>query len=152
MNTEMAGKELSATQQKMLEEETRKERIRRERSERAKRDLEGKGGRPKGSKNKLTLLREVVLAKAENMVLDDWTDVVQTTLNMAKAGDSTCLKILWDRVIPSKRAIDSSKDGIDKMNITINVEGLEVKAVMGEKSKEPIEDAEYEEVTVESDG
>ena len=100
-----------------------------------------RNGRPKGAKNKLTLLREAVLNKAEHMVLSDWEEVVQTTLAMAKAGDTTCLKILWDRVIPSKRAIDSSSDGTDKLNITINVSGMEVRTVMDE----PI-DAEFEDV------
>ena len=91
-----------------------------------------RNGRPKGAKNKLTLLREAVLNKAETMVLEDWEEVVQTTLTMAKAGDSTALKILWDRVIPSKRAVDDSAGTKDKLNITINVQGLEVKSVMGE--------------------
>jgi hypothetical protein len=98
-------------------------------------------GRTKGAKGKLTLLREAVLEKAETMVLKDWEDVVQQTLTLAKEGDSTCLKILWDRVIPSKRAIDESKSTKDKLNITINVEGMAVKAVMDE----PVE-AEFTEV------
>lgn len=100
-----------------------------------------KNGRPKGAKNKLTLLREAVLNRAETMVLDDWEEVVQTTLTMAKAGDATALKILWDRVIPSKRAVDTDSGANDKLNITINVSGLEVKTVLDE----PI-DAEFEDV------
>lgn len=75
------------------------------------------------------------------MVLDDWEEVVQTTLTMAKAGDATALKILWDRVIPSKRAVDTDSGANDKLNITINVSGLEVKTVLDE----PI-DAEFEDV------
>jgi len=99
-------------------------------------------GRPKGAKGKLTLLREAVLAKAENMVLSDWEEVVQTTLDMAKGGDTTCLKILWDRVIPSKRAVDPNAIDAGKRDIVINISGLEVKKVMDES----VVDAEYVEV------
>ena len=82
-------------------------------------------GRPKGSKNKLTILREAVLANAENIVLENWEELVQCTVALAKAGDPTALKILWDRVIPAKRAIEE-KSKEDKLNITINVNGMEV--------------------------
>jgi len=100
-----------------------------------------KGGRPKGSKNKLTLLREAVLEKAEEMVLSDWEEVVRNTIDLAKQGDTTCLKILWDRVIPSKRAIDPTEKDKNP-DITINISGLEVTRVLDE----PVE-AEYTEYT-----
>lgn len=138
---------LSVTQQKILEQQQLKDRVKQRQIARAK--ALPHTGRPKGAKGKLTLLREAVLAKAENMVLDDWEEVVETTLEMAKGGDTTCLKILWDRVIPSKRAIDTSSEGTDKMNVTINIGGLEVKSVMGE----PAVEGEFVEVTVgEEDG
>ena len=101
-----------------------------------------KSGRPKGAKGKLTLLREAVLNKAETMVLEDWEEVVQTTLTMAKAGDATALKILWDRVIPSKRAIDTDAGATDKLNITINVAGMEVRTVMDEPIDVEFEDTD----------
>ena len=102
-------------------------------------------GRPKGSNNKLTLLREAVLANAEHIVLENWEDLVQTTVALAKAGDSTALKILWDRVIPAKRAIEE-KSKEDKLNITINVNGMEVGEIFDADAK--IVDAEI----VEKDG
>lgn len=99
-------------------------------------------GRPKGAKGKLTLLREAVLAKAEDMVLSDWEEVVRTTIDMAKEGNPICLKILWDRVIPSKRAVDPAAVDAGKRDIVINISGLEVKKVMDES----VVDAEYVEV------
>jgi len=39
---------------------------------RKKQFKKGQGGRPKGAKNKVTLLREAVLANAETTVLDKW--------------------------------------------------------------------------------
>ena len=82
------------------------------------------GGRPAGSKNKLTLLREAVLANAEEIVLDNWEDLVQATVTLAKAGDSTALKILWDRVVPAKKAVEvTGKDG-GEFGVKIVIEAL----------------------------
>jgi hypothetical protein len=140
-STETTGT-TSLTKERMLEKAKKLE----ERKEKRRKQLQlnrekgGKGGRPVGSKNKLTLLREAVLEKAEHMVLEDWEEVVRNTIDLAKAGDTTCLKILWDRVIPSKRAIDSTEKNKNP-EITINISGLEVKRVMDE----PVE-AEFTEV------
>jgi hypothetical protein len=90
-------------------------------------------GRPKGSRGKLTLLREAVLHNSETLVLKDFEDIVKATLELAKAGDSTCLKIIWDRIIPSKRAINEVEDGKeDKLNISISIQGMEVGSIGGE--------------------
>ena len=101
-------------------------------------------GRRKGSRNKVTILREAVLQKAENLVLDQWVELVQTTIDLAKKGDSTCIKILWDRVIPAKRAVEEKDGKEDKLNINITIKGMEVESTFGEKET-PI-DADYEEV------
>ena len=98
-------------------------------------------GRPKGSKNKVTLLKEAVLASSEELVLHNWVKLVQKTIDLAEEGDTTALKILWDRVIPSKRAIDTTAEGKDNRSITINISGLEVKSV-----EDSTFDAEYEEI------
>lgn len=133
----------SSTRDRMLEAAKAKAEKKKARQKQLKENRENASkplGRPKGSKNKLTLLREAVLEKAEEMVLDDWEEVVRTTLDLAKAGDTTCMKILWDRVIPSKRAVDP--DAKDKNpDIVINISGLEVKRVLDE----PV-DAEFTEV------
>lgn len=105
-------------------------------------------GRPKGSKNKLTILREAVLQKAETMVLNEWEDLVRTTIALAKQGDSTCIKILWDRVIPAKRAVEEKDGKEDKLNINITVQGMEVKSVFGDRTE--VVEADYEEVEEEN--
>ena len=143
-NTEKPTTEYSPSAKALAKKSEKQALISRERSERAKKNFAGKRGRPKGTKNKLTLLREAVLAKAEEMVLSDWEEVVDTTLTLAKQGDTQCLKILWDRVIPSKRAIDENANTDKKLSVSINISGLTVQSVMGE----PIEvtDAEYTDV------
>jgi len=102
-------------------------------------------GRPKGAKNKVTMLKQAVLLKAEELVLTNWEEVVQTTLTLAKEGDSTALKILWDRMLPSVKAVDGNNSSKDKLNITINVQGMEVVADV-ENAGQDIEEADYEEI------
>lgn len=85
----------------------------------------GNSGRPKGSRNKVTVLREAVMAKAEDMVLKDWEDIVEATLKLAKQGDSACLKILWDRMVPAKRAEQGGGHNSKDFNVTIKVQRLE---------------------------
>ena len=89
----------------------------------------GGGGRPKGAKNKTTLLREAILQQAEEKVLQEFMNIVQTTVDLAHKGDTTCLKILWDRIIPAKRAIDPDDNKQDKLNVVINISGMETKGV-----------------------
>lgn len=123
-----------------------------ESSEKPKTNLWKKGksgnpaGRPKGSKNQLTLLKEAVLHNAEEMVLSNFTDVVEATIELAKQGDATALKILWDRIIPAKRTVEDKPDGEDKLNISINITGMEVTEVGGEKIDTNVVEAEFTEV------
>ena len=92
MSTEKTTIE-SSTLKRIRQVESRKAKVRRERSERSKKNCVLKG-RPKGVKNKSTLLKEAVLQKAEDLVMDSWEEVVKTTLDLAKEGDTSCLKIL----------------------------------------------------------
>lgn len=81
-------------------------------------------GRPVGSKNRLTLLKEAVLNSAENIVLDNFEEIVLATVDLAKKGDPTCLKIIWDRVIPGKRSVEDKDKGSDRLNVMIKIEGM----------------------------
>ena len=91
-------------------------------------------GRPKGSKNRLTLLREAVLADAEEIVLENWEKIVRVTVQLAEAGDTTALKILWDRMIPSRKAVDNDNADRKDFGIKIIVQGMDVRptAVAGD--------------------
>lgn len=103
-------------------------------------------GRPKGSKNKLSLLREAVLESAENIVLSNFEDIVQATVELAKQGDATALKIVWDRIIPAKRTVEDKVEGEDKMNISISIVGMDVAEIGGEKVKADVVEAVYTEI------
>ena len=72
-----------------------------------------KGGRPKGSVNKMTLL-------AQQMMTDRGPMIVEKVMGMALQGDVHCLKMCMDRILPVHKAIDSSKTKQDSQ-IVINV-------------------------------
>lgn len=93
-------------------------------SEENKEDLSrpNKGGRPKGAKNTLTLIQEAAKEGVMTEVLNRFDKVVDTTIRLAEEGDSTCLKILWDRVIPAQKATDG-KDTPTSGGVTIVVQG-----------------------------
>jgi Family of unknown function (DUF5681) len=53
-------------------------------------------GRPPGSRNKATLLIE--------QLLDDATkDITKKAIDLAKAGDSTALRLCMDRIVPARK-------------------------------------------------
>lgn len=85
-----------------------------------------KGGRPKGSKNTLTILQEAMTTRTFEEVGKDWDKIVKATVKAAQDGDSTALKILWDRVIPAKKATDGTGQSSNN-GVTIVVQGAELK-------------------------
>ena len=98
-------------------------------------------GRPKGIKNKLTILKEAVLEEVEENLLTNWSSIVAKTIELANEGDTTCLKIVWDRMMPAKRAIEAREGTEDRLNIVIEVTGMgnSVREIGGEV----IEDGEF---------
>lgn len=92
-------------------------------------------GRPLGAKNKHTLLKEAVKMQAEEMVLRKFKQIVDVTIEKAQEGDSTCLKILWDRFVPNVEKEEKSK-GAGKVVINIgrltSIEDADIEEVSGE--------------------
>lgn len=58
-------------------------------------------GRPKGARNKTTMM-------AEGMIGEKAEQLTQATIDLALAGDTTCLKICMERIYPGfkPRAVD----------------------------------------------
>lgn len=83
------------------------------------------GGRPKGSKNSLTILKEAVLAKSEDVILEHFPKIVTAVCQKAMEGDMTAAKLIMDRILPTKKAVEfSTKDNQD-FGIKIIVQGIE---------------------------
>jgi hypothetical protein len=80
----------------------------------------GNGGRKPGSKNRTTLVAEVLL-KGEEEAL------VRKAIELAKAGDTQMLKFLLDRILPKQRSVNlklptmtRADDAIDALGAITN--------------------------------
>lgn len=91
-----------------------------------------KGGRPKGSLDKYTIL-------SRQLLTDRGPELVQKVIDMAMAGDKTCLKMCMDRIIPTSKAVTLTAGDSGKGDVIINVSGLDAKVVSHG------DEAEYEE-------
>jgi hypothetical protein len=58
-------------------------------------------------------------------VLNRFQPIVNKTIELAEEGDSTCLKILWDRVLPAIKASDGTASQSNS-GITIVVQGTKI--------------------------
>jgi len=77
-------------------------------------------GRPKGSKNKTTLLREAMQEKADRQLSRNVPKVLEVVIKAALAGDMSAAKMILDRAVPVKKADDGDGDtGKQLVNITI---------------------------------
>ena len=79
-------------------------------------------GRPKGAKNKLTLLKEAVINEAEDIILDNLGEIVQQACKMAKRGDTRAMKLVMDRILPARKVVDDNTDKGSR-GVTINITG-----------------------------
>lgn len=101
-----------------------------------------KAGRPKGSLNKQTLVKQAVLAETEGLILKDAPKVIKAVLRQAIEGCRQSQKLILDRIVPVTKAVDlSSIRGAEAPVIKIVVENL-----ISEVKQIEIVDADYEEV------
>jgi len=79
-------------------------------------------GRPKGSKDKRTQYRELFEPHAD--------DLIQKVIDMAIAGDTTCLKMCIDRLVSPIRAKNATVT-LDDIEGTLTEKGEKIIAAMG---------------------
>ena len=82
-----------------------------------------KGGRPKGSKNKTTILKEVIDKNITAQFAEFAEEAAGHLMSGVRERDATCTKIFWDRVMPSQKAVEGERQSAPL--ITINVSGME---------------------------
>jgi hypothetical protein len=77
----------------------------------------GNGGRPKGSRNRTTVVAQALLAGEE-------TEILRKAIEVAKAGDVQMLKFFLDRLLPRERLIkidiprlDFANDAVEAMMV-----------------------------------
>lgn len=61
-------------------------------------------GRPKGSKNKSTILREAMESKTDRMLSKEVPKVLRVVIEAALKGDMSAAKMILDRAVPVKKA------------------------------------------------
>jgi hypothetical protein len=77
-------------------------------------------GRPKGSKNKSTILREAMETKTDRMLSREVPKVLKVVIDAAIKGDMAAAKMILDRAVPVKKAGDGLDVGLQGgINITI---------------------------------
>ena len=82
-------------------------------------------GRPKGSKNKTTLFKEVIKDGFEEKMLSDGMAVIEAVIAKAKEGDLTAAKLLLDRILPVSKAVDlNAASAVGSTGIHIHIEKL----------------------------
>lgn len=63
-------------------------------------------GRPKGTKNKITLMKIALEGDLRTRLNKDAHAVLQKAVEMALAGDTAMIKLLVDKMIPTSRSVD----------------------------------------------
>jgi len=98
-------------------------------------------GRTKGSKNKLTLMQNGLIDQFAGEMNKEFKAVIRTVIREAKGGDMTAARLLLDRAIPARKAVEhyGAQDG---NNIVINIKGLEDINLSSDESI----DADFEEI------
>jgi hypothetical protein len=93
-------------------------------------------GRPKNSKNQMTLLKEALEWESRKQISLDIGEVLAKAILMAKEGNEAMIKLLVDKIIPSVRASDDTQNnGRERIQIVINkLPGAEPVAIQSKSS------------------
>ena len=76
-------------------------------------------GRPKGSRNKITLMKQVLEGELRAQLGPHMAEVLAKALEMAKDGNESMIKLLVDKTIPTTKANDEEEGGKEKIQIMI---------------------------------
>jgi len=104
-------------------------------------------GRPKGSKNTMTQLQNTLIETFAGKMTREFEDVLKSVIREAKKGDMTAAKILLDRAIPARKAVEHYGAGEQAGGVTVIITGIDGT----EGRRNPAIEAEYEEVKDESE-
>jgi len=99
-------------------------------------------GRPKGSKNKDTLFKELMTGQFQDIAVINVEKTIAVLFEKAHGGDMKAIKLIMDRVVPVTKAVDLAD--MEKKGLTINISVGSMEEAQAEG--EIIEDADFEEV------
>jgi hypothetical protein len=81
-------------------------------------------GRPKGSKNRITLMKIALEGDLRTRLGKSAHEILERAIEMAKAGDPAMIKLLVDKMIPTSRSVDEEPSK-ERVQIVINRLGKE---------------------------
>ncbi len=102
-------------------------------------------GRPKGSVNALTEMQNELIQQFAGSMNKDFAAVLKAVVKKAKDGDMTAAKLLFERAIPARKAVEHYGRDEGRAGINIIIRGIDTEV----KSEEPIE-ADFKEIDNES--
>jgi len=104
-------------------------------------------GRPKGSKNKKTLIEAAVQTALINELEQDAMEIYRRAAEMAKDGDKTMIKLFLQRLLPELKAEGGadSKNQVGGIQIVVNQTDNSPKDVSEAVTINQIENTEQEE-------
>lgn len=76
-------------------------------------------GRPVGSKNKITLMKQALEGELRTQIGPHMAEVVAKALQMAKEGNESMIKLLIDKTVPTTKASDDEAETKEKVQIFI---------------------------------
>jgi hypothetical protein len=89
-------------------------------------------GRPKNSKNQMTLMKQALEWELRKQISLDVGKVMAKAIEMALDGNEAMIKLIIDKVVPSVRASEDSEVQRERIQIVINkLPGAEPVAIQG---------------------
>jgi hypothetical protein len=76
-------------------------------------------GRPKGSKNAVTLVKLQIEGELREEMKHHMSDVLKTAVRLAKEGNESMIKLLLDKWVSPSRASDDDAPAKEKVQIVI---------------------------------
>jgi len=89
-------------------------------------------GRPKGSVGKYTELSRELMSKRG-------PEIVEKVIQLAMEGDTTCLKMCLDRILPPKRDVEVKHEGGQSINIMVEQIGTQAQHAIADVGGQVIE-------------
>ena len=77
-------------------------------------------GRPKGSKNKITLMKLALEGELRTQLKPHMADILAVALAKAKDGDPAMIKLLLDKTLPTTKAAEDDAPAKEKVQIFID--------------------------------
>lgn len=108
-------------------------------------------GRPKGSKNRKTVIEAAIQADLVDRLGKDAAQIYEKAAQMAKEGDKTMIKLFLNRLLPELKATgdaEETKQGIGGINIIIGSTSHEKGVVINQTNDED----DNEEVSYDAEG